>query len=181
MTTIIGIQHSDKAVLIADSRVTDDNGLIYSHPKMPKITNRHGYLIAGSGEVAPCDIALHIWNPPKLSSRDKEDVYHFMISKAMPSLRKSLTENGYNFDEPHDKSKEGLRFQLLIAVAGQIFDVSDDLSVCMSGDGFYGIGSGCYIALGALHAGAKPLKAMEIAAKLSVFTAPPFQVLEQSK
>lgn len=181
MTTIIGVQYDDKALLVADSRVTDDGGRIYSHPQMQKITNKNGYLIAGAGEVAPCDIANHLWIPPKPSSKDKEDLYHFMITKVMPSLRKCLTDNGYNFDEPHDRSKDGLRFQLLLAVGGEIFDISDDLSVCISGDGLYGIGSGSSFALGALHAGAKPLKAMEIASKLSAFTAAPFQSEEQEK
>lgn len=181
MTTIVGVQYKDKAVLIADSRVTDDNGRVYSHPQMKKITERNGYLIAGAGEVGPCDIANHIWNPPRITSKDRDDVYHFMITKVMPSLRKCLTDNGYNFDEPHDRSKDGLRFQLLIAVAGEIFDVSDDLSVCMDESGLYGVGSGSPYALGALSVGAKPIKAMEAAAKLSAFTAPPFQVVEQYK
>lgn len=181
MTTIVGVQYKDKAVLVADSRVTDDSGRIYTHPQMRKITERNGYLIAGAGEVGPCDIANHLWTPPRITAKDKTDVYHFMITKVMPSLRKCLIDNGYNFEEPHDRSKDGLRFQLLIAVAGEIFDISDDLSVCMSDDGIYGIGSGSPYALGALHAGAKPLKAMEIAAKLTAFTAAPFDVVEQEK
>ena len=40
--------------------------------------------------------------------------------------------------------------------------------------GFYGVGSGAQFALGALHAKAKPMKAMEIAAKCTAFTAPPY-------
>lgn len=181
MTTIIGVQYKDKAVFIADSRVTDDNGRIFSHPNMKKISERNGFVIGGAGEVAPCDIAMHLWNPPKPTSKDKENLYQFMIKKAMPSLRKCLTENGYNFDEPTDRSKDGLRFQLLLGVGGEIFDISDDLSVCISGDGIYGVGSGAPYALGALNVGAKPLKAMETAAKLSAFTAAPFQTVEQSK
>lgn len=181
MTTIIGVQYKDKAVMVADSRVTDDGGRIFIHPKMQKITERNGYLIAGAGEVSPCDIANHLWIPPKPTAKDREDIYHFMITKVMPSLRQCLLDNGYNFDEPHDRAKDGLRFQLLLSVAGEVFDISDDLSVCMSGDGLYGIGSGSSFALGALHAGAKPVKAMEIASKLSAFTSPPFQILEQHK
>ncbi len=62
---------------------------------------------------------------PVFSAKDKKDAYRYMIVKAMPSLRKCLTENGYNFDEPHDKNKDGLRFQFLIAVGGELFDVDD--------------------------------------------------------
>lgn len=181
MTTIIGIQYKDKALLIADSLVTDDSGRVYSHPSMKKMIERNGYVIAGAGEVAPCDIAMHLWVPPKPTSKEKDNLYEFMIKKVMPSLRKALTDNGYNFEEPTDRSKDGLRFQLLIAVGGEIFDISDDLSVCISGEGLYGIGSGSSFALGALQVGAKPIKAMEAACKLSAFSAPPFQTIEQSK
>ena len=181
MTTIIGIEYEDSCFLVADSQTTDDSGKIYNHPNVKKIAERGAFLVAGSGEVLPCDVAQHIWEPPTPTKKDRQDLYHFMICKAMPSLRKCLTDNGYNFDEPHDRSKDGLRFQLLISVGGEIFDISDDLSVCRSGDGIYGIGSGSPYAMGALHAGAKPQKAMDIAAKVTAFTAGPFQTVEQFK
>ena len=73
MTTIIGVQYDDRAVIIADNRVTDDSGRVYTHPQMAKISERGDFLIAGSGEVSPCDIAQHIWNPPKLTAKDKQD------------------------------------------------------------------------------------------------------------
>ena len=181
MTTIIGVQFDDKALIVSDNQVTDDNGRIYRHPQMVKIAEIGSFLIAGAGEVSPCDIAQHLWNPPKLSAKDKEDIYHFMIAKAMPSLRKCLEENGYNFNEDHDKSKDGLRFQFLIACGGELFDVDQDLAVMRSADGVYGIGSGAPYALGAIHAGAKPMKAMEIAAKLTAFTSGPYIEREQYK
>ena len=181
MTTIVGVEYKDKAVLVADSRVTDDDGRVYSHPKMVKITERNGFLIAGSGEVSPCDIANHIWAPPKPTVKDKQDIYHFMITKVMPDLRKCLEDNGYDFNEPHDKSKDGVRFQFLIACCGEIFDIDQDLAVMKRGDGFYGVGSGAPYALGALHHGASALEAVEIAAKASAFTAGPFQEVIQYK
>lgn len=181
MTTIIGIQYDDRVLMVADSRVTDDTGRIFSHPNMQKIIEKNGYLIGGAGEVAPCDIAMHMWNPPKPSTKDKENLYKFMIKKVMPELRKCLTDNGYNFDEPHDRAKDGLRFQFLISVGGELFDISDDLSVCIAENGLYGIGSGAPYALGALKVKAKPMKAMEAAADLSAFTAAPFYEFVQYK
>ena len=173
MTTIIGIQHDGSCTLIADNRVTDDSGRIYTHPEMEKLTEIGPFIIGGSGEVSPCDIAQHLWKPPSLTAADRKNVYHFMISKAMPSLRESLKANGYNFDESHDKDS-GARFQFLIACNGEIFDVDQDLAVMKSSDGIYGVGSGSPYAIGALHAGAKPMKAMEIAAKLTAFTSGPY-------
>ena len=49
MTTIIGIEYSDRSVLVADSRVTDDVGRIYAHKAMKKISQRGALLIAGAG------------------------------------------------------------------------------------------------------------------------------------
>ena len=178
MTTIIGVQYEDNCVMVADSLVSDDTGRLWSHPDMTKLNERGAFIIGGSGEVSPCDIAQHIWEPPVLTVKDKKDVYHFMITKAMPSLRECLKANGFNFDEPQDKDS-GSRFQFLMAVNGELFDIGDDLSVMRNGDGFYGVGSGAPIALGALHAGAEPVEAVEIAAKLSIYSAGPFQIKTQ--
>ena len=171
MTTIIGIEYPDRALIVADSRVTDDTGRIYAHKMMKKVAQRGALLIAGAGEVAPCDIAQNIWVPPQFTAKDKKDVYRFMITKVMPSLRKCLIDNGYNFEE--DK-KDGMRFQFLISVGGEIFDIDEDLSVMKSDDNFYAIGSGGPYALGALYAGADPEVAMDIASKVSAYSAPPF-------
>lgn len=181
MTTIIGIQYDDKAIVMADNRVTDDSGRVYHHPDMVKAVERGDFIIAGSGEVSPCDIAQHLWTPPKPTAKDKQDIYHFMIAKAMPSLRQCLSDNGYNFDEPHDKAKDGLRFQFLIACCGELFDIDQDLAVMRDSTGFYAVGSGSDFALGALDAGAEPLAAMTIASKRSAFTSGPFLTLEQFK
>lgn len=181
MTTIIGVEHDDRSVIIADSRITDDSGKVYSHPAMRKISSRGALLIAGAGEVSPCDIAQNIWVPPVFSAKDKKDPYRYMIVKAMPSLRKCLVENGYNFDEPHDKDKDGLRFQFLMAVGGELFDIDQDLAVMKSNEGFYAIGSGGAYALGALYAGTDAISAMEVAARISAYTAAPYQIESQYK
>jgi ATP-dependent protease HslVU (ClpYQ) peptidase subunit len=180
MTTIIGIQQKNGCVLVADSLVTDESGRKFWHPEMKKIAERGSFLVAGSGEVLPCDIIQHNWEPPIPTSKDKQDLYHFMVSKVVPTLRHCLTDNGYNFDEAHDK-KDGERFHLLIAINGVIFDVDQELSITMNADGVYAIGSGGEIALGAIHAGADAYEAMEIVSRLSAYTAGPFISKEQFK
>jgi ATP-dependent protease HslVU (ClpYQ) peptidase subunit len=68
-----------------------------------------------------------------------------------------------------------------MAVGGELFDVDEDLSVMKSEDNIYAIGSGGSFALGALYAGAEPMQAMEIASKVSAYSAPPFYSEEQHK
>lgn len=177
MTTIIGLEYKDCCVIVADSRTTDDSGYIYSHPQVKKISEVNGYLIAGSGETLPCDIAQHIWDPPTPTKADRKDLYHFMIAKAIPSLRKALMSNGFNFDEP----KTEQRFQFLIALCGEIFDIDDELSVSKNAIGVYGAGSGAPYAIGALLAGKDAYEAMEIATNLTAFTAPPYIAKTQFK
>ncbi len=182
MTTIVAVQYTDKCVIAADNQVTGGGGRKYTHPDMKKISQRGAFLIAGSGEVQPCDVVQHMWVAPKLTAKDSADVYHFMITKVMPSLRKCLTDNGYDFNEGKGDGKaDENRFNFIIAVGGEVFDIADDLSVCRSADGIYGVGSGSDYAIGALHAGADPKKAVEIAAKLDVNTSGPVQIVEQYK
>ena len=102
-----------------------------------------------------------------------------MITKVMPSLRKTLTDNGYNFDE--SKEKDDIRFQFIIAFNGELFDIDQDLAVSRDELGFYGAGSGGGYALGALHAGADGEEALEIASKINMHTAPPFYSITQYK
>jgi ATP-dependent protease HslVU (ClpYQ) peptidase subunit len=177
MTTLIGLEYKDSCFIVADSRTTDESGRIYTHPEVQKISENGMFLIAGSGETLPCDIAQHVWVPPVPTKQDRNDLYHFMIVKAMPSLRKCMVENGYNFDEDNKET----RFQFIMAVGGEIFDVDQELSISKSADGVYAAGSGAPYALGAIHAGADAYEAMEIASKLTAFTAGPYMSKEQPK
>jgi hypothetical protein len=176
MTTIIGIESDHAATIMADNRVTDDSGKIYGHPDVVKVTKTGQYLIAGSGEVLPCDIAQHSWKPPRVTVLAQKNLYKFMVSKVMPSLRKCLKDNGYNFDGEGED-----RFQFLIAVCGQIFEVDDDLGLTKTANGIYSIGSGSAYALGALAAGATMKQAMEISSELTAFTSGPYITMIQKK
>ena len=73
MTTIIGVQYEDHCLFMADNQVTLDGGRRYKHPDMKKISKVGDYLVAGSGEVAPCDIAQHLWTPPAMTTKDRKD------------------------------------------------------------------------------------------------------------
>ena len=171
MTTILGLQLPDRVEIYADSQITEGDGRKYIHGKMHKIAKRKGFLISGAGEAFPCDIAQHIWKPPLPEDDDYKNVYHFMIETVVPSLRKCLTDNGYNWN---DESDDEYRFSFLIAFDGQLFSIADDLSVTMRYDGVYGVGSGSKYAIGAFMAGASPMAAMKIAAKNDAYTSAPF-------
>ena len=177
MTTILAVQYPNKAVIGADSQTTGATGRLASHSQMTKISLRGEYIIAGSGECAPCDIAQHIWNPPMPTGKDWNHLYHFMISKVVPSLKTCFKENEYKWDYDDDES----RFGFLILIGGEIFEIADDFSVSMDGKGYYGVGSGSDIAIGALSAGATMREALKIASENDAYTSPPFIFYTQQK
>jgi 20S proteasome alpha/beta subunit len=66
MTTIVGVEGIDYAVLVADSQITEDN-LITIATSTPKIIEVGKYLIGISGDTRPGDILAYNWKPPALS------------------------------------------------------------------------------------------------------------------
>lgn len=175
MTTIIAVQGKDGVRFGADAQVTSGNGRIARHPQMTKITERGQYVIAGSGECAPCDIAQHIWEPPVPKASDHADIYHFMIAKVVPSLKACFKEQEYKWYEEDEETK----FAFLIALGGQVFELADDMSISLDSNGFYGVGSGSSYAIGALCAGATIEEALKIAARNDAYTSAPFVYYDQ--
>jgi len=176
VTTILAKITPTRVHIAADSLVTATRK--YSHPQMAKIVERGPYIIAGAGESAACDIIQHIWKPPAPIAADRADLYHFIVSRVVPSMKQCFKDNDYKWDD--DKDDE-TKFAFLIAIGGEVFDIADDFAVCLDSDGIYGIGSGSSLAIGALKAGASIKKALEIAADKDPYTAGPFIYFEQEK
>ena len=173
MTTIVAKKYADKVVIGSDSLVTATRK--YNHPQMAKITERGQYLIAGAGLSSACDIAQHIFIPPKATETDKKDLYHFMIAKFVPALKQCFKDNDFKLESDDDET----RFSFLVAINGEVFDIADDFAICLDSDGIYGIGSGSSLAIGALKQGASIKKALTIASEKDPYTAPPFLIMEQ--
>lgn len=179
MTTVIGIQQADRCSLFADSLVVDTN-TSFKHKNMVKVAKRGKYLLGISGNWGVLQAIAYVWEPPVPTQDDLNNLYEFMITTVAPSLRDDLKEQGIDFttDDKGDKSKE---FNLLCCLNGTIFLIDDDFTVTQNENNFYGIGSGGDYAIGALHAGALPMKAMEIAEKLDINTEAPFLKREQRR
>jgi ATP-dependent protease HslVU (ClpYQ) peptidase subunit len=176
MTTIVAVQKDDGVYFGADSLVTSTRK--YNHPNMVKISERNNYIIAGAGLSSFCDVAQHIWEPPTPTVKDKKDLYHFVISKVIPSMKESFKANDLKLES---EKEEDTRFAFLIAVCGEVFDIAEDFAVSMSSSGFYGVGSGSSLAIGALEAGATIKSALQIASKHDPYTSAPFLFLQQLK
>ena len=177
MTTIVGIEYDDYCVIAADSLTVGGNGRRYIHSSVPKIAERGSFLVAGSGDAQPCDALQHTWVPPRVMAKDKEDLFKFMVSKVVPSMRKCIKDSGYEID----KDDKDAGFDFLIAVGGELFEVDSNYSVAKTETNIYGVGSGSPFAMGALLVGANIEDAIQASAKLSVNTEGPFLVQKQFK
>lgn len=168
MTTIIGIQEPKYCIVAADSQTTVD-GRPYSSTTQPKIIEIGDYLLATAGMGLSCDVILHNWKPPV--QRD-DNPYTHMVTTVSPSMRVLLHK--------HDAMPTGEdTVQVLVAFKGFLFEIASDFTVLMRDDGFYGIGSGCAYAIGALHMGANVEEALRIAELNDVYTTGPFEIRKQ--
>jgi len=184
MTTIVGVEGIDYAVLVADSQITEDN-LITIATSTPKIVEVGKYLIGVSGDTRPGDILAYNWKPPAYRG---ENPAQFMGRKIIPSIITAFTDNNYDYNKV-DKD-DG--FDYLIAFNGNIFRIACDLSFFQTNHGTYGIGSGGQLALGYLYSVIKPdvdlayakrhaRKAVEIASVLDSNTNKPLQLVVQER
>ena len=176
MTTIVAVVKNGNVTMGADAQVSDGSRP-NRHPKMEKISKVNGWLIAGSGDSTPCDIMQNMFIPPVPTTKERENLYKFMIVKFVPAMRECLEENGWKKD--NDDKDAG--FSMLFAFDGEVFDIGDDFSVLLNSDGIYGVGNGSQFAIGALYAGASVEKALEIASNNDIYTSGPFQIIKQQK
>lgn len=180
MTTIIGVEFNNRAVVLADSRVVGESK-IYNHPDMVKIVDTGNFIIGAAGDVRALQVVIHTWKPPILLAKDRNNLFAFMIAKVVPSLKQLLTDSGILDSKSSDDKDSDFELQLIIAVNGQLFEIDSDFAVSRNESGYYGIGSGGDYALGALYSGATPEDAMAIAAQLDNKTAEPFIMKTQVK
>jgi hypothetical protein len=174
LTTIIAVQDKDGVKFGADSLTTTSRK--YKDPRMIKISEQGQYIIAGSGLSSYCDVAQHIWKPPTPIRADRANMYHFIISRVIPSLKNCLKENNLELEIKDDNG-----FDFLIAVGGEVFYIDQSFSVCLDESGFYAIGSGADFAIGALAFGATIEEALEVASRFDPYTEGSFQYVNQEK
>ena len=89
MTTIVGVEGIDYAVLVADSQITEDN-LVTLATSTPKIIEVGKFLIGISGDTRPGDILAYNWKPPLYRG---EDPAQFMGRKIIPSILTAFNDN----------------------------------------------------------------------------------------
>lgn len=183
MTTIVGIQGRNWALLGADSRIAD-NSTIYKMVKgYSKIIEGEDFTLACAGDVRAINLLQSLLKLPKTFVA-KDDA-HFITGFLIPAIRKVFIDAG------HEKTLEGQsshESDFLVIYNGKIYEIGSDYAWVQDSRGIYGIGSGGSFALGALacltgvsinrsEARRWATKALEIACDYNSDSAPPFHIV----
>lgn len=174
MTTILAKQFENGFVIAADSQFTS-GGTPYRHPAMQKISRVGELWIAGAGNSSACDVIQNAWNPPRMQK--DVDVYKFLISHMIPSMKSALDKYGVKYDSSDDAEKDNSS-DFILGINRKLYMVSD-WAVLMSDTGIYGIGSGSTYGVGALAAGVSIKRAMEIACEWDVNSGGSIQMVKE--
>jgi ATP-dependent protease HslVU (ClpYQ) peptidase subunit len=204
MTTIVGLQGDNFAVVYVDSRISssDSSGYISQISTLKegcgKVAVNGKYLLGAAGDVRAINILHHVFQPPTppINMRGKK-LDQFFTAKFIPALRECFEQQGYAIPDIKE-DKEHMAEQastILVVIHGIIYVVDGDYSWTSDSSGMYALGSGSSYALGALQAlvtnrkltipQAKKLalKALSTAAKFDPYTGSPFHchIQEQGK
>jgi ATP-dependent protease HslVU (ClpYQ) peptidase subunit len=200
MTTIIGIQGEDYALVCSDSRIsTIDSGGYTSQittlkEHNNKVATNGRYLLGAAGDMRAINILHHVFVPPPPTPGLKtKKLDQFITSKFIPSLRVCFENQGYSIPESNE-DKTHIAEQgsdILVVLNGTIYIVEGDYSWTSDSSGLYAMGTGSSYALGALQvlmgkksptlpqARAIALKAIAVAAKYDPYTGSPFHCFVQ--
>lgn len=201
MTTIIGIQGSDYALVCSDSRIsTMDEGGFASQittlgSNSAKIAENGKYLLGAAGDMRAINILHHAFQPPPVPpNTSSKKLDNFITTKFVPSLRECFEKQGYASPENDSAihiAQHGST--IMTVVCGTIYVVDGDYSWTSDINGLYALGTGSSYALGALQALSSSkemtatqakrvaIKAITIASKFDPYTGLPFHTYIQEK
>ena len=183
MTTLVGIQGRNWALLGADTRIADDSTIYKLAKGHSKIIEHEEFTIACAGDLRAINILQAGLKLPKTYVAQNDS--HFVTSFLIPAMRKAFADAGYEKTTEGQSSHES---EFLVAYHGKIYEIGSDYSWVQDSRGVYALGSGGAIALGALasmqgdtttRTEARKIanKALEIASAYNSDTAPPFHVV----
>jgi ATP-dependent protease HslVU (ClpYQ) peptidase subunit len=191
MTAIVAIANEDEGwVHMGGDSHSADPSIGRNQVRNDVKVWKHGPFVFGvSGSVRQAQIMRYMWEfPPEVN--DKPLDFEWMVKYYVPSLRDVLGKGQLAEDEPEAPLPGGV----LVGVRGKLYEIQADYQVVDNADAFWSIGAASEYCLGALHAliftsdcttYAAPRVAIKIAleaaSKYSMFSAPPFTLVEVSK
>lgn len=168
ITTIAARTTTTGKVKIAwDSQVTAGESRSYGVNKVAKINGQFAVGIAGHLRYANIihRATVNKIHPYDLTQPDF-DAYAWVLDELIPAWMKAVRKESENRPDEEDELPWG---HGLIALAGHIFTVGADFSVCPVDD-FAAIGSGSPYAVTAMHLGKSAKQAVDVATALDMYS-----------
>lgn len=185
MTCVAVVTDGNKTVIGGDSLIV--KGGEQELPKNRKVfkkTDPSGtvWLCGFCGSCRMGQIFQYVFRIPEMTTRNRNNVRGYMVSKFVPALKKCFSEEGYQ-GVSRGRKMDG---SLLVVFLGKIFVIDEDYHVAESSDPFSAIGVGEAPAKGSLYTSASfpDLRqriqcALEAAQKFSAGVREPFVMLEE--
>lgn len=145
MTTIVGVQGRDWAVLAGDNQTTYGE-VAFKGTSKGKIKTFGTLAIGTSGDGIACQILMNLWKPQTKPSYKDPDLY--LAEVLIPSMKAVLDNNGYEADKEHKKEDGGV--DTLLVVGTKLYLLASDFTFMTDKRGIYGVGSGSSYAMGYL-------------------------------
>ncbi len=176
MTCIVAIGDGRNVCMGGDAASVDEDSSLISSRKEPKIFIKNGYLLGYAGSFRFGKVLQHTFNPPKLSD---DDIDKFLNTTFVNALRECCELNKVDPGSEEDSS------EMLVGVAGRVFEFCNDWHFGEDINNFNAIGSGTKFALGSLYStrrlrtpNARIQLALESAERFSPSVRGPFTILE---
>jgi hypothetical protein len=145
MSVIVGRATGQVVVLAADSITTDANDTAYSTGIPKAFVHKSGLVFGTVGRAALGDALRELTLPPRSSEESAEKYVRRQIVGALRSSSIAIRVN--------DRQKLPEGCALLVGIDGLLYAVFDDFGVTApTPDGYFAIGAGAQVALGALYA-----------------------------
>lgn len=169
MTTVIAVEHEDGVTFAADSRVSSGS---LSDGWCEKVVRNGRFAFAAAGYLRTIQI-LEYAKLPDAPEGEPGAIDRFVTLELVPAIKAAFKDVGNE-----DSFKGSI---VIAAVRGRVYEITSDGAWTRNPSGYYAVGSGSSYALGALEAGARPKRAIKIAAKYDSGTNDDVRITEVAK
>lgn len=144
MTCIVGITDGEKVTIGGDSLGSSGSHCVKRLD--PKIFRKGEFLVGFTDSFRMGQILMCDWEPPE-QKVSEDDIFRYMVSSVIPSIRDVLKASG--FAARKDEVESGGNF--LIGYRGRLFEIERDYQVGENACRYHATGSGYAYAMGSLH------------------------------
>lgn len=187
MTCIVAVTDGKRVVIGGDSAgVGGYNLTVRKDKKVFKRTDesRTTWLFGFTTSFRMGQLIQYELELPQINTKAREDLYGFMVTKFIPSLRKCLKNGGYAGKK--EEVERGGTF--LVGLLGRIFEIESDYQVAEPADLFAAVGCGHDLAKGSLFTSEgqtkdlrkRALQALAAAERFSGGVRGPFEIVESN-